>query len=393
MAVIDSDDPTLAKRLRDHVDLLEAAGGWVNPELIIRSTGGEISLCHDGDISAETRLVWVPSDALISIEHGMLGRNRDEIIPGTAAVTLQPRQRRILEVQCDIFNLTEKLAKARNLLPRLALDNAPELLDSLQSRRVHPKEETHPQPVVSPSSQPDGLMSAFLGTRLLRPRTVGARDNILMSLIDYLNHHRQAERYHFRQEDRSLFVVPWRVNDRGGECFVRYNEADAHGFYLNYGFIDTSATFAWAASFEITVEDLGIIQLNGGRSKRQVASGTEKNADRTSPGPALDILPNGDLWLSNLAISCVPGSRTLRKNLAIALLSWKRHLPQKTMTRLVDMLEWEAVHRTLAYYDHLAETAIRYPDLPASADVVRLADLQRQILHGYQRGLSRKQPS
>jgi hypothetical protein len=35
-------------------------------------------------------------------------------------------------------------------------------------------------------------------------------------------------------------------------------------------------------------------------------------------------------------------------------MAWNRQLPQETMTRLVDLLEREAVHRTVTYYEHLA---------------------------------------
>jgi hypothetical protein len=139
MTIIDSDDPTLSKLLRDHVNSLEATGGWVNPALIIRSTESEISLAHAGETTPETRLVWVPSTALISIGQGILSHHGDDIIPGDEASKRQPRELRILEVKCDIFNVTGKLAKARKRLPRFALANAPELLESLVSRRVHLK--------------------------------------------------------------------------------------------------------------------------------------------------------------------------------------------------------------------------------------------------------------
>lgn len=390
MAIINSDDPVLAKRLRDHVLLLEAAGGWVNPDLVIRSADGEISLAHAGEITPETRLVWVPDECLVSVDPWILRRHGEEILPNPVGSTLRPRQLRILEVQCEILNLTGKLGKARNRLPRLALRDAPELLDSLTMRRFSSQSETRRPAAGGPAEPPDTLLDTFLQSRVLRPRVDGALEkpeSFLMSLIDYQNHHSQAGPYLYRRDDRSLFVEAWRTRNGDDECFVRYMTADAHALYLSHGFIDTSATFTWTSTFQITVEDIGVIHVLGGQRGYQDPSEATPLAERTRPGPALDLLPNGDMRLSNLGISNEGDRSTLRRNLTIALLSWKKNLSQESMTGLVDSLERDVVSRTLAYYDQLRETALRHQDHLASADVVRLADFHRRSLERYQRCL------
>jgi hypothetical protein len=101
----------------------------------------------------------------------------------------------------------------------------------------------------------------FLATRSLgwKPSPdQGDRVQVLMPLIDLLNHHRQGAPYAI--SDGAMRIQAAQAGS--SECFAHYgHRRDVLDLALHYGHCDHSTPFAHSAPLEITVEGVGTIRV------------------------------------------------------------------------------------------------------------------------------------
>lgn len=260
MVKIISDDPVLQLHIKAHVDLLISSGGWVHEDVAIKYQAGEISVHSAPTVNAGDRIIVVPEQALVPVSHAELALVGDEIVfdPGRSNLSIQ--QARLLDIQCEIFNLSGKVRNLRQSLPRYLLGDHPELLQALSHRRIpapgRPLEQDAPAP-----RSPENLLKDFLNSRILRwPNQGGENDtsDMLMSVIDYINHDSRAAPHQISGDQSALVAL---APPRNTECFVQYGPYDAQDVLLTHGYLDDSAEFVRAASFSVAVEDFGTVHF------------------------------------------------------------------------------------------------------------------------------------
>jgi hypothetical protein len=104
----------------------------------------------------------------------------------------------------------------------------------------------------------------------LAPPTAGRsnpprKTQVLMPLIDMLNHHPQGAPF---QVDDSRLSVRVAQPTGDGECFAAYGgRRDVLDLALHYGYLDTATPFAFSAPVSVEVEGLCHIRVVAGRTR------------------------------------------------------------------------------------------------------------------------------
>ncbi len=383
MVGLECDDPVMEQALRAHAEILAAQGGSVAPGVVIRSERGEISIAHPGSLPHDTPLITVPDASLIRIVPDILRLEGDDIVLGPAASGRTVGQRHILEAQCNVFNIGRKIAKLRNRLPGFTHRVAPALLATLRERRIPAGGAAADKSCIP--APPDPL-EAFLATRLLNWRESerpDARSSVLMSLIDYFDHHADGARYDALPEPARLSVQAARRAEPSDICHVNYNAGDAHAMFLNHGFVDESATHARTAQFDIEIEGIGALQVKPGRQRETLPHSSDREGERQFPTPSVRSLAPDLIEVSNLVIKRTDGRSALRRGIAIAVLPWLKGFEQLRANRIVDRVEAQVLEKTRAYYSDLRHLAEQHSGKIDPGPIHRLANLQDAILLRY----------
>lgn len=381
MVTIDCDDAALERALRAHAALLLEQGGTIAPGVVIRSKDGEISVAHRDPPPPDIPLIIVPDASLVRIEDDTLCLRGDEISPGSGFTSLSRDRQRLLAAQCDVYNLSGKISKTLARVPKLAYQAAPALLNALLTRRL-PGETPAAQAVIKP---PD-VLTAFIGSRLLawrEPDTPSETTQVLMSLIDYFDHHHDGARYDALASPANLSVAATQCGAPKDACFINYHAGDPHAMFVHHGFVDTSTFFTRSASFDLELPEIGLICLRPGRPRRGHASREESEAERAFPTPVVQSPDAETIDVSNLVIKMNGGRSTLRRGLAIALLERFKGRDQASINRTIDQVEWAVLERTRAFYAGLRDLAKTASDTVDPAAVRALCDHQDAVIDRY----------
>lgn len=321
---------------------------------------------------------------LVPVDQEVLRLQDDEIVFDATRSTLPRDLARLLDVQSEIYNLTGKIKATRAALPRFFLRDDPKLLAALTRRRL--PEGTDDDAPSPPAADP---LDAFLSSRVLNwpgHGPDGRRAKVLMSLIDYMNHDSGGGGY-LRSTDKSTFFV----NDGGSgpgeqECFVRYGPYDAQDFLLAHGFIDTSARFLRSASFQVPVEDLGMLRVGGEIAIQSRRMTPDRGFDLSWSIPRVAIAEDGALEISSLYIVPTEDRSALRRGLTMALSLWGKGLPPETMARVVGGLEATVIQRTKVYLAGVRGLAENSSSPKARRMICDLVDFQTRTLAEYDAG-------
>jgi hypothetical protein len=178
------------------------------------------------------------------------------------------------------------------------------------------------------------------------------------------------------------------VNDGGPgpgarECFVRYGPYDAQDFLLGHGFIDTSARFLRSASFQVPVEDLGMLRVGGEISIQSRPMTPDRGFDLSWSIPKVAIAEDGALEVSSLYIVPTEDRSALRRGLTMALSLWGKGLSPESMARVVSRLEATVIQRTEGYLTGLRGMAENSSSPKARHMVGDLVDFQSRTLAEY----------
>lgn len=385
MATIECDDLAMERALRAHADLLLEQGGTIAPGVVIRSRNGEISVAHPSP-PPDGPIITVPDASLVRMVDGVLSLEGDDIVPGSEFANLPENQQSILAAQSDVYNLGQKIGKTRDRVPKIYYQAAPELLTALLTRRL-PGENPDAAPVIEP---PD-VLTAFLGSRLLSWRESGAparTSEVLMSLIDYFDHHPSGTRYDALASPALLSVSAARCGTPHDACFINYHAGDPHAMFIQHGFVDTNTFFTRLPSFDMELPEIGLIRIKPGRPRRGHANRKESDRERAFPTPVLRSTDTDSLEVSNLVIKRIGNRSVLRRGLGIALLEHLQGHDQTSINRVMDRVEWEILQRTRSFYAGLRNLAMASTDAVDPAPVLALCEHQDAVINAYIEGMA-----
>lgn len=384
MVTIDCDDPAMERALRGHANLLLEQGGTIAPGVVIRSRAGEISIAHPSP-PPDGPIVTVPDASLVRMVDGVLRLEGDDILPGSEFSNLPGNQQHILAAQCDVYNLGRKIGKTRDRVPKFSYQAAPELLIALLTRRL-PGETSDAAREIEP---PD-LLTAFLSSRRLswrEPGTPARTSEVLMSLIDYFDHHPDGTRYDALVSPTLLSVSAAKCGTPSDACFINYHAGDPHAMFVHHGFVDTSTFFTRLPSFELELQEIGLIRVKPGRPRQGHATRQESDRERAFPTPVVRSTDADTLEVLNLVMKRIDNRSILRRGLGIALLDRLQGHDQSSINRVMDRMEWAVLQRTRFYYAGLRDLAMASADSVDPAPVLALCDHQDAIINAYIEGM------
>ncbi|MBT6137259.1 MAG: hypothetical protein HOH65_07245 [Rhodospirillaceae bacterium] len=385
MVKIVSDDPILEAHIQTHVDLLISSGGWVHDDLEIQCHSGDLSIHSAPTINADAQLIIVPEHALAPVNQAELTLIGDEIIFDPNRSNLTDQQTRLLDIQCRIYNLSGKVRKLRQSVSRYLRVDHPALFDALTDRGVPQPEQLHGR-ASSSAELPDVSVKDFLKSRVLRWPKHGNEDDttdVLMSLIDYINHDSRATPHQRSSDNNALVATSQRCREKISECFVQYGPYDAQDVLLLHGYLDDSADFVRSTSFSVPVEDLGTVHIGSEIAYQPNKHTVSKGKNRSWSFPSVRTRDDGDLEVSSLFIITETDPMALKRALTLAIAAWRHGLDQPTTSRLVGLLERAVLNETRGYYEKLRIMAQAAQNSVAADMVQKMVSIQLQTLSRY----------
>jgi hypothetical protein len=244
-----SDHQGPAALLREIAQLCHAHGAHWHPELIVEVEGGAMRLLAPPGTTGP--LITIPTDLLVPIEGARWAESSEQLNLLEAPPGGTPLRLELLQLHAALYNATGKLHWWRADHPARLVETCPDVaaaLAPLKPRFGNANLEI---------KQPEG----FLATRSFGWQSDPAQENrqqVLMPLIDLLNHHHAGAAYRIR--DGAMRVKTAQAG--GNECFAHYgNRRDVLDLALHYGHLDQSTPFAHSAPLDIAVEGIGRIRV------------------------------------------------------------------------------------------------------------------------------------
>jgi hypothetical protein len=166
-----------------------------------------------------------------------------------------PEQRELLRLHGALYNATGKLRWWRTEHPARLVESCSAVAEALAPLKPH-HGKGH-QEFTSAEA-----IAGFLATRSFgwKPEGEdGKRRPVLLPLIDLVNHHHRGAPY--RIEGGAMRMATAQP-ESSGECFAHYgHRRDGLDLALHYGHADPSTPFAHCAPLQISVEGVGLIQV------------------------------------------------------------------------------------------------------------------------------------
>lgn len=221
---------------------------------------------------------------------------------------------------------------------------------------------------IGPDATPAMVTDADLAHSTAGRSNPPRKTQVLMPLIDMLNHHPRGAP--FQLDDSRLSVrVAQPIGD--GECFAAYGgRRDVLDLALHYGYLDMATPFAFSAPVNVEVEGLCHIRVAAGRSR-----------------PAHPLDPPRTQWdgeTLELSHLCAHGEHPerLQTVLRLPLLAIARkrgHGPDAANRRIDHALEY-LFAANLAALDRVGQATRKYPGEPVATLLTQAVQLQADIL-------------
>ena len=245
---IASDQPATTALLGEIAHLCAAHGAQWHPQLQVEVNGGAMRLLAPPETTGA--LISLPTELLLPIETAQWSGSADALQllqPPPAATAIQ---RELLQLHVELYNATGKVPWWSSQHPARLVDASAHVAAALA-----PLKPGHGAQLERSAAE------GFLATRSFGWRPTldqEQRQQVLMPLIDLLNHHHQGAPYAI--SDGAMRIKTAQAGSR--ECFAHYgNRRDVLDLALHYGHCDHSTPFAHSAPLEITVEGVGTIRV------------------------------------------------------------------------------------------------------------------------------------
>ncbi len=260
MTLIQTNDEKVEELVTTLVQLVQDCGGFIHPELKIKSVQGEFTLALDKKLEPKTCVLKIPTRCMPVIEGFELKYQQQAIVatPKTevndTGVELQTElQCTCMDLLVRLYNQTNKVEEFSRVSPVLALKPHPKLLDLLTKAVGQQLGDFH----VLEKLEILKLAVYFKSRVFNRSDVKGSR---LLPLIDFADHAIFAEPYRISDDGTQgdeFMQINYVPVDQSLQCFVSYSMMDCLDSYMFYGFIDETAFFIKYLPFTIELEDFG----------------------------------------------------------------------------------------------------------------------------------------
>lgn len=389
---IQTSNKSLEKELTSLRDILIDNGAWFHKSLKIVSEDHGMSVVVDGPASPGDKLMKVPEKLLVP-KHGMniSLKNSDFIFEPDDSI-LSSVQIDIADRMIEIYNMTNKVELHKKECAWLLYKDHPHLLDTLVQGRTQNdylnKKYKYLHSDSTPEEDQNFTCESYLQTRVLgRQSENGHKNQLVMPIIDYLNHDHRGSPFMFKDQNDGavMHINVKRPFLDTQECFVIYGVYDALDTFLNYGFPDANAPYVRSIPMDIDVNGKGMLKvraISGGRNKNELP---KQISDLSSLMPFPVKKPDGSLELSHTLIPIVNAPHAMRRILQVLIRSLVgKEATRKFVIESVYQVEEQILKANIDFYTNIIDS-IDGMEGPAHLKEMtkNVAMLQRNKLYKY----------
>ena len=245
-----SDQEAATALLGDIAALCAAQGAQWHPHLRAEVVEGAMRLLAAPGTTCP--LITMPTHLLVPIAGARWGDGANALELLAPGETATPVQRQLLQLHVALYNATGKLGWWSTQHPARLVEHCPAVAEALLPLKPH-----HGNGPQEPTAAERFLATRSFGWKA-EPEN-GPRRQVLMPLIDLLNHHHHGAPYRIEAGAMRMATAQ---PESSGECFAHYgHRRDGLDLALHYGHADPSTPFAHCAPLQISVEGVGLIQV------------------------------------------------------------------------------------------------------------------------------------
>jgi len=367
-----SDNAAIEKNLHVLKNTILEYGGALDPDLVIRCEGSNLSVEKYGFANPDKPLIALPGELLLPTEKMGLSVKNDEIHIDPPAGGLTDVQRKMADTMIELYNLTGKVPAHKESCCWFLFKDAPDLLERLMTARtLNPMQKKMMAFCKSNATQEE--TDQLLCETYIKMRTIGHRqasgDQMVVSpdimpVVDFINHHGSGAFFGFRngfdaKEPNREFLL---INDNrplafSNECFAFYNQMDALDSFAMYGFADAYSPYVRSIPIELEIPRTGKIVVNAALSAMHKGV-LPKNAAGLRPYIPATLRNEGDtLEITNLLIPTnTMAPHALRRVLRLLMtnrVALKRTLSTNEIWQAVLAAEEKIINENIAFYQDL----------------------------------------
>jgi len=247
---IASDQGAATALLGEIAALCAAQGAQWHPHLRAEVAEGAMRLLAPPGTARP--LITMPSHLLVPIAGARWGDGATSLELLAPPESATPVQRDLLQLHVALYNATGKLRWWSTQHPARLVEHCPAVAEALRPLKPH-----HGNGPQEPTAAERFLATRSFGWKA-EPEN-GPRRQVLMPLIDLLNHHHHGAPYRIEAGAMRMATAQ---PESSGECFAHYgHRRDGLDLALHYGHDDPSTPFAHCAPLQISVEGVGLIQV------------------------------------------------------------------------------------------------------------------------------------
>lgn len=372
-------------------------GGTIHKSLVFSCVNDEMTLKLAKPVKQGVCLLRVPTHCMPLLHHFTLSFDGKQILAepveemGDSPTLVQ---KRILELLLALFNETDKVNAFAECSPFVAFREHPDILATLASSFS----TRSPVFDLVGGDLNELKLKAFLHSRVHQE---GA-DVRLLPLIDFADHHTYANGFnHYHDALGYTESIEIQSNHMSGQsaCMVCYKYRDALSSFINYGFLDKSATFLQSVPLSV---DLGefILGVEAGYLNENQLGMDRINSALPNYNFLFDETPfyistfnfpdNDTMRLHYVMLPTVENERYLKEAIVFLLTCFEKRFSsaQGTInnTKNIHKIISTIVAENLSYYEGLGGLlAVSNLDmkLPAVSMLAKLVKRQSKLLRAY----------
>jgi len=248
---IRSDQHAASAVLEEIARLCKAHGARWHAGLVVEVEAGQMRLLAPA--GTQGTLIHLPTPLLVPIEAACWEEADARIVLRQPPATATSLQRELLRLHGDLYNATAKLPWWQRRHPMRLVESCGSVARAVAA--------------LKPGLGGDDGAGPTAAERFPSTRSYGwrpepgseERRQVLMPLIDLLNHHHRGAPYRI---DAGVMVIDTAQAAADGECFAHYgHRRDALDLALQYGYVDASTPFAHSAPLTIELEGVGYLRV------------------------------------------------------------------------------------------------------------------------------------
>ena len=370
-------DKEIEKLIKKLCDLVTKNNGFVHNELRISCANGDLKIEAPKEINDGAAIITLPKECLLPHSRFELGLNGDDlVIKSHEKDKLTKGQVEMMSVLLEIYNKTGKIKdiKASGTMSLLRTD--PELLDRILQGRDKAKLPFLEK--MKNYSVEEFFLNSFIKTRVLgfkesieseEEQPQYERLQVLMPVIDFLNHHPLANGFMTRfsessavkrsietLENEGVAVVKCCPFEGLDECYVNYGNYDAMDTFLHYNYVERNAIAVRSVPMEISLPGLCTLNIGSDIARIKANKLPDQIKDLAFYMPGIQV--DKELSIVSLTSVFIPqprAPRAMRRILGAALSQLGTSLSEQEMSEYVFEAEAHIISKNIQFFQGLIE--------------------------------------